>query len=237
MALPATAGAPSARAFQYVTRCALPRDSGPPGAWFFVTPEATGYARFMHSGRSLLVSLCLAATLGGIGVAARAETTLYKWVDQDGITHYSDRPAPGAEQVQIQNPQTYKGARPAAQAPRARNAKTVFKGYTRVEITYPADGETIANTGGTVAAVAAVEPAVQAGHQLWFTLDGTRQTDPAQGLTATLQVERGTHSLEVTITDQSGHDILSSAPVSFIYRQNAAASPPRGPLLPPLKKP
>ncbi|HXQ30732.1 MAG TPA: DUF4124 domain-containing protein [Steroidobacteraceae bacterium] len=190
----------------------------------------------MYSGRSLLVGLCLAVSLGGIGAAARAETTLYKWVDQDGITHYSDRPAPGAEPVQIPNAQTYKGTRPV-QAKKASNAKTVFKGYTRVEITYPADGETIANTGGTVAAVAAVEPAVAAGHQLWFSLDGARQTEPAQGLTTTLHVERGSHTLEVTISDESGRDIVSSAPVTFIYRQNAGVAAPRGPLLPVPKKP
>jgi hypothetical protein len=206
-------------------------------ALFFVTPETTGYARFMHIGRSLLVGLCLAVWLGGIGAAARADTTLYKWVDQDGVTHYSDRPAPGAEQVQIPRAQTYKGTPTVAPQARRANAKTVFKGYSRVEITYPEDGQTIANTGGIVAAVAAVEPSLAAGHQLWFSLDGTRQNEPSPGLTATLQVVRGNHTLEVTIADESGRDIVSSAPVSFIYRQNAEASPPRGPLLTPPKKP
>jgi hypothetical protein len=191
----------------------------------------------MHSGRTLFVILCLAVALGGVDATARAEATLYKWVDRDGVTHYSDRPAPGAEQVHIASAQTYRSAPVTVQPRRSSNGKAVPPGYTRVQVTFPADGETIANTGGSIVAVAAVEPALAAGHQLWFVLDGTRQTEPSPGLAATLSVERGTHTLAVTISDESGRELISSASVSFTYRQNSIAVPPRGPLLPPRKKP
>jgi hypothetical protein len=191
----------------------------------------------MLTRRLLLVGLCLAVSLGGVGSAARADATLYRWVDKDGITHYSDRPAPGAEKVQIVNAQTYRGGAVRTAPGRPGNPKAVRKSYTRAEVTFPADGETIANTGGSVSAAAAVEPPLVSGHQLWFVLDGARLDEPAPSLSATLSVERGTHTLAVVITDESGNDLISSAPISFIYRQNAAAAPPRGPLLPPPKKP
>jgi hypothetical protein len=205
---------------------------------FFVTPEANGYARFMHPGRALLVGLCLAATLGGSGAAARADTTLYRWVDKDGVTHYSDRPAPGAAQVRIASAQTYRGTPVAAARPRGPSAQPALpKAYTRVEVTRPAADEAIANTGGRVDARAAVEPVLAAGHQLWFVLDGTRQTEPSPDLATTLEVERGSHTLEVLITDATGREVVSSTPVSFTYRQTSIAVPPRGPLLQPPKKP
>ena len=35
-------------------------------------------------------------------------TTLYRWVDAQGVVHYSDTPQPGAQEIQIQPPQTYR---------------------------------------------------------------------------------------------------------------------------------
>ncbi len=176
--------------------------------------------------------------LGGVAAVSHASATLYKWVDADGITHYSDRPAPGAEKVQIAAAQTYKGTPTPASTPRRAATAPAAPRYSRLEITRPSEGEAFVNNGGSVDAVAAVEPVLANGHQLWFVLDGTRQPDPAGGsLTMTFQVDRGTHTMAAVITDDTGRELMSSAGVTFYVRQNSVlANPPRGPLITPPKK-
>ncbi len=39
---------------------------------------------------------------------------IYKWVDKDGVTHYSDRPAPGATEITVPPVQTYPSPPPQA---------------------------------------------------------------------------------------------------------------------------
>ena len=214
----------------------------PAGGPRFVTPEANGYARFMRSIRSPLVEFCAAVllvALGAVSASSHASATLYKWVDADGITHYSDRPAPGAEKVQIAGAQSYRGASTAATpSRRAANAPAAAPRYSRLEITRPSEGESFVNNGGSVDAAAVVEPGLANGHQLWFVLDGTRQPDPAGGaMTMTFQVDRGTHTMAAVITDETGRELMSSAGITFYVRQNSIlANPPRGPAITPPKK-
>ena len=47
--------------------------------------------------RLWLLMLLIAAA----GLAAAAET--YRWVDKDGHVHYSDRPRPGAERIELES--------------------------------------------------------------------------------------------------------------------------------------
>lgn len=213
----------------------------PAGGPRFVTPEAKGYARFMRSIRSPLVGFCAAAALvalAGFSVASHASATLYRWVDADGITHYSDRPSPGAEKVQIASAQSYRGTPTPASAPRRAASAPAAPKYSRLEITRPSEGEAFVNNGGSVAASAVVEPGLANGHQLWFVLDGTRQPDPAGGaMSMTFQVDRGTHTMAAVITDDTGRELMSSAGITFYVRQNSSlANPPRGPLITPPKK-
>lgn len=189
---------------------------------------------------SLPGRLCLGASLCCVVLAAHAGATLYKWVDDSGVTHYSDRPAPGAERVKVLSAQGYRSPAAASTSrPRSVEPQPSVAGYARVEVASPQDGDVLSNTGSTVNVSAAVEPRLADGHQLWFILDGTRQTEPAGGsLTATLEVTRGTHTLAVAITDANGREMIASAPISFSVRQTSIANPPKGPALPkPRKKP
>ncbi len=187
----------------------------------------------MRSWRSSLGRLCLGAALCCSAVAAHGATTLYKWVDADGVTHYSDRPEPGAQKVKIAAAQTYKGggktvAEPSRTEP---NRAAASVSYTRLEITNPEDGAVLWNTGGRVEVGAVLEPALADGHQLWFVVDGTTP-QAATGGTASLEVARGSHTLVATVTDSSGKELITSAPISFVVHQTSIAQPPQGPLLP-----
>ncbi|HTY50119.1 MAG TPA: DUF4124 domain-containing protein, partial [Steroidobacteraceae bacterium] len=41
---------------------------------------------------------------------AAMASIVYKWVDADGVTHYSDTPVPGAVRTELGTVQTYKAA-------------------------------------------------------------------------------------------------------------------------------
>lgn len=177
--------------------------------------------------------LCLVAALVAVASGAGAATTLYKWVDENGVTHYSDRPEPGAEKVRIAAAQTYQGSTTSASQsrplPPAKAA--VDQSYTRLEITNPENGAVLYNTGGRVEVGAALEPDLANGHQLWFLVDG-KPTPGSPNGTATLEVARGEHTLAAQVTKADGEEMITSAPITFFVHQTSVAQPPQGPALP-----
>lgn len=59
---------------------------------------------------------CLLALLGGLSFAAMG-TELYKWVDENGVVHYSQMPPENTQPAEVEVQETY----PDAQAPQADN--------------------------------------------------------------------------------------------------------------------
>lgn len=96
--------------------------------------------------------------------------------------------------------------------------------YTSLVITQPAAEETIHDNTGTLAVELALSPALQIeqGHRIKLLLDGTAM--PVTGTTSlTLtEIDRGAHSLQAAVEDQSGAVLIVSEPVSF-YMWRASA--------------
>jgi hypothetical protein len=187
----------------------------------------------MRSRRPPFGRLCLGAVLWCAAFGALGATTLYKWVDENGVTHYSDRPEPGAQRIKVAAAQSYQGGgtAPAAERRAQPSPAAAAPSYTSLQITNPEDGAVLWNTGGHVDVAAALEPNLADGHQLWFVIDGKSQQASAGG-GASLEVPRGSHTLVATVTDAAGKEMISSAPVSFVVRQTSMVQPPQGPALP-----
>ena len=181
-----------------------------------------------------LVGLVLAA-----GAAAAGAATFYKWVDEHGVTHYSDTPGPGAERLQVGSAQSFHAAPvPSGGSQPSKPAAAARDGYTHVAIIAPLDGAVFINEGGKVQVSAAVEPALITGHQIWFVLDGSRLEGQSPTATAvSLDLPRGTHNVAVSITDANGTEVASSTGVSFTVRERSILTPPRGPALNPPPQP
>lgn len=96
--------------------------------------------------------------------------------------------------------------------------------YTSLVITQPAAEETIHDNTGTLAVELALSPALQIeqGHRIKLLLDGTAM--PVTGTTSlTLtEIDRGAHTLQAAVEDQSGAVLIVSEPVSF-YMWRASA--------------
>lgn len=155
--------------------------------------------------------------LYGLGASAEG---VWKWVDKNGVPHYSDQPVPGAVRIDL-NVQTYQSSE-AAIAPTSRSApqQTPAKApvaYNVIEIWKPADDQAIIATGGQVSVSVRVEPDVQAGHSLRLELDGVRVSEPDSRTTAfdLKEIPRGTHTLSASIVNRTGETLAVSTPVKF----------------------
>lgn len=189
--------------------------------------------RFVSAARAGLYGACVAfLCLGG---AAQAATKLYKWVDAQGVTHWSDTPVEGAKKVDVPPAQSYSApaaaqSRPApapAPAAKAAPAEPENGGYTRIAIVQPQPDEMFANVS-SIEIGAETDPPLEPVHDPWIVLDGKRI---ANGTSVIVSPERGSHTVRFEIEDSKGKVIASSPPVTFHVQKTSIQTPPRGPSL------
>jgi hypothetical protein len=169
-------------------------------------------------------------TLMSLACTVAVSATVYKWVDENGVVHFSDQPHENAEKVQLKAPQTYTPSKTPAgppQAPRQTGSKPPAA-YQSCAISEPANDQVFTNTD-TVTAGVTVQPAVRPGDTAVVTLDGQRVPGvPASGGQFTISpVDRGTHSIQMTVQDSSGATVCTSPTVTFHVQQPSLLSPTR----------
>ncbi len=171
----------------------------------------------------LLLSVALA--LGGAEV--------YRWVDADGVTHYSDRPQEGAERLVIEAAPGIRVAPPAKASARPGVDEQGYLPYRAVNVASPAQDEVLWNIEGQLDVAVTVDPPLQAGHTLQLYLDGqpAAMLGPGTSQTRLSAVYRGAHTLEAEVLDPAGASLLRSPPTSFSVRQTSIQNPVN-PLLP-----
>jgi hypothetical protein len=155
--------------------------------------------------------------------------TVYKWVDENGVTHYSDQPHENAQKVTVQPPQTYSGGSRGlysspnqSQAPKAPSSTSTYS----CSVAQPANDETFQNTS-SVSFAAQARPAPANGDQLVLLLDGARVPNfPSAGGTVTVDsVDRGQHTVQAVVQDSSGKPVCQSTPVTFTVLQASMLNP------------
>ncbi|MDY6944292.1 MAG: DUF4124 domain-containing protein, partial [Pseudomonadota bacterium] len=176
---------------------------------------------------ALYVLLALAAP-------AFAGQTVYKWVDEKGVTHFSDQPVNGAEKVELSSGPSRSSEPPPAYAP-PRQETTTQKGpaYERFVVESPKQDESIVNTGGAVRVSLASTPALGSGHVVALYLDGARVEDfPPTAMSHDFSnVPRGTHTVKAVVSTIQGRVLQETPVTTFHVRQESAAQPPVGPAL------
>lgn len=179
------------------------------------------------------------ATLALLGTSVYAADGVWKWVDAQGVTHYSDRPVPGAERVDIKTQSSYSTppATPTPAAPASSQPPSPL--YREIEVWRPSQDEAIINTGGVVPVRVRLDPQLRPRHTLAIYLDGRRVDDAAgtDGSFELSEVPRGTHSIVAAVVDERGNILQQSPAVIFHMRQHSIAQPPVGPTLRPPTRP
>jgi hypothetical protein len=175
--------------------------------------------------RTCLVLACLSV----LPLAAGA-TEVYRWVDEDGVVHYSDQPHPGAEKMEVVEPPTM----PAYQGRRAAPARTpatdtpaqqpAGPGYQRLEIVQPTAEQTLWNIGGRLTVQLSLQPALKPGDRVRVYFDGEPREVPGLQFELT-EVWRGAHNLQAEVVNEAGQPVIRSEPVRFYVQQTSIINP------------
>jgi hypothetical protein len=159
-----------------------------------------------------------------LGVCASASSaTVYKWVDDNGVTHFSDQPNPKAEKLQISGAQTYQSQSAAVTAPAPSVTQAPTAATPVCVIDSPGAGQvfldTFSITGHVTLAHAAGETTLRMDGQ---DISGLLGPD---GSFALNQVERGDHSLTLQVINARGEVTCQANAVTFSIRQRNAVIP------------
>lgn len=179
----------------------------------------------------------LIAALTVLLVAGPAYADAFRWVDEFGVVHYSDRPVEGAERIELDVRPTPASATPSrspasATTPNAAvpsrsaaaSAQTVqTTGYQTLEIVRPQLGETLWNIGSVLTVSMRSSPALQSGHRVQLLYDGQRRADlVSDSLDIVVNnVYRGEHTLQAEIIDANGEVVMQSRTKRFYVQQSS----------------
>ncbi|MCO6441991.1 MAG: DUF4124 domain-containing protein [Nitrococcus mobilis] len=165
--------------------------------------------------------------------ALPAVAVVYKWTDEKGGVHFSDKPHPGAKRLDLEQPPVI-SLPPVEEAPSAApRASPETKGYAQFGIVQPHAEATVRNNPGTVVVRFRIEPELRAGDRIRVLLDGQPvDTAALSGAMVELhEVERGTHTIGAVIEDTGGEVVARADPVTFYMHRPSvnipANKPPR----------
>lgn len=166
-------------------------------------------------------TIVLFALILGAGAAA---AQAYKWTDDNGIVHFSDRPAPGAEEIVLP------GANASAPEPPRSNPGTQAAGsgsqpepapfaYQRFAVSVPGSEETLWNIEGVLNVALDLQPGLQPGHRIRVYFDG----EPLAVTGTSFQINevwRGAHNIQAEVLDETGRLMIRSQTSRFYVQQN-----------------
>ncbi len=174
-------------------------------------------------------------------VISPLHAAVYKWVDSKGVVHFSDKPHPDAEKIELPEAQTYSLPAPTADAsdePESNAASVVeavplqaeapkLPVYSNVSIIQPADQETIRDNQGYVSVIVQLEPELQAGDKLQLLINGEPRGAPqATTVFALSGIERGSHTIVVNVIDAKGQVLRTSNTVTiYMHRPRVGMVP------------
>jgi len=194
-----------------------------------------------------ITAICLLASAGGAvahspasaqtnapnsgassGPTTGPTTTTYRWVDAQGVVHYSDTAQPGAQVIHVPAAQTYHSPPARPTDPVNGPAYGAAQAASRTcAIAAPA-AEASFYAPDSVAV--SVSPGLQQGDQLAVTVDGAPLGSGGGGQFQIQQPDRGAHTVSAMVHDADGKLVCQSAVTFYVQRPSALSptSPARG---------
>ena len=163
--------------------------------------------------------------------SAYAET-VYKAVDADGNTVFSDVPSEGAEEIKVKEAQAINipKVRSFKLSPPEDNSKKF--NYTKLAIISPENGSTIHGGEGNVNITVTLEPGLTEMDVMVLFMDGKEMLSGRAPQFLLTNVDRGTHSISVAVKNKVDKELKRSAKVTFHVRKtsiiNSSRPSPRG---------
>lgn len=158
--------------------------------------------------------------------AAPAGAEIYKWVDNQGVVHYSDKPVDGAQPADLPQLQGADSTTlPDDSAAPAPDESSPGANGLSVTLQRPQPQETFRGTGA-VPLQAAVSPQLAVGQNLVYYLDGNPAAQPTRNTSLQLSgLARGEHTASVAVVDDTGNSVAHSPSVTFYVKTPSAITP------------
>lgn len=182
--------------------------------------------KYMRKATPLFIASMAALVAATLAIAALpAAAGTYKWVDENGKVHYSDKPVEGAEEVKLPELPTYDTPKVPERKPvdeeGLENEPKAFS-YREVGFISPKHEQVFWNTGGKVPIQLDVQPALRPGDQVKVFVDGELRAGPGSSLGFTLdEMYRGTYSIRAVIENPDGEQLAAAGPVTFFVKQTS----------------
>lgn len=180
-------------------------------------------------GKQLLVLVLIATP------TAVAHAQVYKIIDEDGNVSYTNVPPEYREDATVVEgiPETYdtEEASPAPKLPDPpiEKADTSDKEYEKIAIVSPTNDGTLRANNGNIVLQASLVPPLRLGHTMRFYLDNQPVGKASRTELALTNVERGTHSLWVTVLGRNEEVLKRSESLIFHVQRTSALGPTRKP--------
>jgi hypothetical protein len=162
-------------------------------------------------------------------LACSAQAAIYKSVDAEGNTVFSDQPSANAKPVQVAPTNTVDNPRPAPPIPSAPAAAATPAGpaFSRLEVNVP-DDEAIRANNGTFSVGVSLEPALGAGQSLQLLVDGAPYGSPGQSTRfGVANLDRGEHRFAAQVLSGTGEVVQTSAEKTVTVQRISVNSPAR----------
>jgi hypothetical protein len=162
----------------------------------------------------------LVISVGMLVAASTALATTYVRVEKDGTKTYSDRPLPGGQPIELTPAQTYSAPpAPAAQSSVPLEQRLLgevddFR-YTSCETT-PKTDETFTNPDVVNVGVV-LQPLRRPSDIVELSVDGA-VVGNTTSFTMQQPVNRGTHTVSVTVKDRFGRTLCSASSTFHVFR-------------------
>ncbi len=175
--------------------------------------------------RSILILAGLAVSL------AAASQDIYRWVDKDGVVHFSDQPgSASAVLIKTVEPNTMDPAESSAAAAVSTGSgddeppADEVAPYGSLSIISPTPDQVFFGGDEVVTAVAELDGTLLPDHSMVFFLNGNRH-EATELSTEFANLARGSYFLRASVLDQAGRPVISSQQTSFHVRQPSINSP------------
>lgn len=171
-----------------------------------------GYAVHMQKRLFLFLLLVLSVT--------PLSAECYKWTDEQGVVHYSDRPYEGAETVKVPKPK----ANPAAPGddPLGGGTASTDGTYETFAIAEPENNQTIRSNENAVKVTFFIQPPLQQGHKIVLFLNGQQVAGEMELTRVAIRgLECGINSIHAVVRDEKGKHLATTKTVLFNLRKEA----------------
>lgn len=151
--------------------------------------------------------------------------TVYKTVDAEGNTVFSDVQSEGAEEIKIKKDQAIKP--PKARSFKLSPAEDISKkfNYTKLAIAKPENDSTIHGGDGNVNITVTLEPELNENDVIVLSMDGKEMLSGRAPQFLLGNVDRGTHTISVVVKNEVDKVLKRSAKVIFHVRRTTQLSP------------